>query len=121
MKTKTDTNQLALCDPCAWLERDRSAAAATLGRSKSPRKAAASRANGAKGGRPASSPAPESVQLVNPWTGSMPADRNMSWADIRAWADVSVHERARESWLRAARRYYRRNDGEALGRMIIGS
>ncbi len=48
----TNANQLALCDPCAWLERDRSAAAATLGSARTPRKAAASRENGKRGGRP---------------------------------------------------------------------
>ncbi len=86
----------------------------------SPRKAAASRANGRLGGSPKVA-IPERVQLVNPWSGAEPPDRNMSWSEIRAWAAESVHERDRGSWLRAARRYYRRQDGAALGRMIIGS
>jgi len=110
-----------LCDGCFSLLFPRRAAAAAMGRAKSPAKTAAARANGAKGGRPAASPAPEAVQLVTPWSGATPPDRNMSWTDIRAWAADSVHERDRNAWLRAARRYYRRNDGAALGRMVTFS
>lgn len=87
-----------------------------LGSAKSPKKATASRANGAKGGRPV-----KRVQLLNPWSGAMPEDKNLAWAEIRAWAQGHVHPDDLPGWLRRARQAFRDNDGAALGTMIIGS
>ena len=75
-----------------------------------------SRANGAKGGRPV-----KRVQLINPWSGALPEDKNLAWDEIRAWAQGHVHPDDLPGWLRRARQAFRDNDGAALGTMIIGS
>jgi len=101
-----------------------SQAAAVLGRAggaaRTEAQAEAARRNGRRGGDPRVE-IPDQVQLVNPWSGALPPDRVMTWEELREWAVDNVHERDRAAWLRAARRYYRRRDGAALGRMIIGS
>lgn len=91
-------------------------AAAALGSVKSPKKAEASRANGAKGGRPM-----KRVQLINPWSGALPEDKNLTWDEIHAWAQEHVHPDDLPGWLRRARQAFRDNDGAELGAMIIGS
>ena len=73
-------------------------------------------ANGAKGGRPV-----KRVQLINPWSGALPEDKNLAWDEIRAWAQGHVHPDDLPGWLRRARQAFRDNDGAALGTMIIGS
>lgn len=61
------------------------------------------------------------VQLINPWTGAQPADRNMSWQDIERWAGDHVAPRDLDGWLSEARTAYDDDDGDQLGVMIIGS
>ena len=73
-------------------------------------------ANGAKGGRPM-----KRVQLINPWSGSLPEDKNLTWEEIREWAQEHVHPDDLPGWLRRARQAFHDNDGAELGAMIIGS
>ena len=91
-------------------------AAAILGKSRTPKKTAAARKNARLGGRPV-----KRVQLINPWSGAMPEDKNLAWDEIRAWAQGHVHPDDLPGWLRRARQAFRDNDGAALGTMIIGS
>jgi len=62
-----------------------------------------------------------SVQLINPWSGAAPEEYCLSWTQIVAWAVDHVHESDRDEWLAIAKTAYDQDDGETLGRMIIGS
>lgn len=63
----------------------------------------------------------KSVQLVNPWSGAKPTDRNMTWDDIVSWSKDHVSATDRPDWLKDAMEAFKANDGITLGRMIIGS
>lgn len=63
----------------------------------------------------------KSVTLVNPWTHQPVWDKAMTWAEIKSWAEDSVHPNDLGEWLRAARAAYKTQDGDTLGTMIIGS
>lgn len=61
----------------------------------------------------------KTVTLVNPWTKCQCDD--YTWQDVCAWCSIHVAESDRAAWLRAAADYFAKDDGFALGRMIIGS
>jgi len=61
------------------------------------------------------------VQLINPWSGAMPEDRIFDWLQIREWATECVSDRDLDGWLMLAAAAFIIEDGEELGRMIIGS
>jgi len=63
----------------------------------------------------------KSVQLVNPWSGAKPKDRDMTWDDIVSWAKDHVSTTDRPDWLKDARKAFKEDDGITLGKMIIGS
>lgn len=105
-----------LADELGELKKQRSSAARALRSIPSKKRSDASRANGAKGGRPR-----KRVQLINPWSGALPEDKNLTWDEIRAWAQEHVHPDDLPGWLRRARQAFHDNDGAELGAMIIGS
>ena len=58
-------------------------------------------------------------KLENPWSHT--TSDEMSWKEIKAWAEEHVHPSDRVKWLRAAWKAFRANDEVTLGNMIIGS
>jgi len=85
---------------------------------RTPACAAASRKNGKKGGRQVSNP-DGVIGLINPWTGA--ACQEMTWAEVKDWANTYVHPQDQAKWRRAARRAFLHGDGKRLGDMILGS
>ena len=63
----------------------------------------------------------ERIQLINPWSGAAPEEKQMTWREIVEWCEIYIHETNQGEWLREARRAVKNDDGEQLGIMIIGS
>lgn len=61
------------------------------------------------------------VQMINPWSKAEPPDKCWTWKQVRAWATKNIGVISRREWLKAAREAFRDDDGETLGKMIIGS
>lgn len=112
----------ALCSAIEkWLdEGKRSEAASAMGKlggsRKSRAKTDAVRANARK-------PRPRiaddaRIDIKNPWSDSW---KSIAWAEIKAFAHRCVHESDRARWLRIARYNFKTNNGNELGKMIIGS
>jgi hypothetical protein len=59
------------------------------------------------------------VTLINPWSHAQV--RDVSWPDVQDWAEDHVHPGQLLDWLEDARRAFDADDGDTLGRMIIGS
>ena len=61
------------------------------------------------------------VQIVNPWSGAFAPGFNLTWEEIGTWAEKHIHTSDMAEWLKEAKKAFALDDGETLGKMIIGS